>query len=276
MIDRNHALPIKRQAELLSIGRSTVYYRPRPASDADLEVMRRIDQIHLSHPTAGARMLRDILRRAGSGIGRRHVATLMRRMGLEAIYRKPRTSDKHPGHKVYPYLLRDVVIERVNQVWALDTTYVPMARGFVYLTAVIDVASRCVLAHRVATTLEASHAVEALERAFAQYGTPEIVNTDQGSQFTAEVFIEAVLARRSNMSMDGRGAWRDNVFVERLWRTIKYEEIYLKAYDSVAEARQCIGRFIDWYNHGRPHPSVDRRPPMAAYQALLPAPKLAA
>ena len=239
MIDRNHTLPIKRQAELLSIGRSTVYYRPRPVSDADLQVMRRIDQIHLAHPTAGARMLRDILRREGFAIGRRHVATLMRRMGLEAIYRKPRTSDRHPGHKVYPYLLRDVVIERVNQVWALDTTYVPMARGFVYLTAVIDVASRCVLAHRVATTLEACHAVEALEQAFARYGTPEIVNTDQGSQFTAEVFTDAVLERGSKMSMDGRGAWRDNVFVERLWRTIKYEEIYLKAYDSVAEARQC-------------------------------------
>jgi len=158
----------------------------------------------------------------------------------------------------------------------LDTTYVPMARGFVYLTAVIDVASRCVLAHRVATTLEACHAVEALEQAFARYGTPEIVNTDQGSQFTAEVFTDAVLARKSNISMDGRGAWRDNVFVERLWRTIKYEEIYLKAYDSVAEARLCIGRFIDWYNHGRPHSSVESRPPMAAYQALLPAIKLAA
>jgi putative transposase len=276
MIDRNHALPIKRQAELLSISRSAVYYRPRPVSDADLEVMRRIDQIHLAHPTAGARMLRDILRREGFAIGRRHVATLMRRMGLEAIYRKPRTSDRHPGHKVYPYLLRDVVIDRVNQVWALDSTYVPMARGFVYLTAVIDVASRCVLAHRVATTLEACHAVEALEQALARYGTPEIVNTDQGSQFTAEAFTNAVLARRSNMSMDGRGAWRDNVFVERLWRTIKYEEIYLKAYDSVAEARQCISRFIDWYNHGRPHSSFDRRPPMAAYQALLPAARLAA
>ncbi len=276
MIDRNHTLPIKRQAELLSIGRSTVYYRARPVCDADLQVMRRIDQIHLAHPTAGARMLRDILRREGFAIGRRHVATLMRRMGLEAIYRKPRTSDRHPGHKVYPYLLRDVVIERVNQVWALDTTYVPMARGFVYLTAVIDVASRCVLAHRVATTLEACHAVEALEQAFARYGTPEIFNTDQGSQFTAEVFTDAVLARKSNISMDGRGAWRDNVFVERLWRTIKYEEIYLKAYDSVAEARLCIGRFIDWYNHGRAHSSVESRPPMAAYQALLPAIKLAA
>ena len=276
MIDRNHKLPIKRQAELLSIGRSTVYYRPRPVSDADLQAMRRIDQLHLAHPTAGARMLRDILRREDIAIGRRHVTTLMRRMGLEAIYRKPRTSDRHPGHKVYPYLLREVLIDRVNQVWALDTTYVPMARGFVYLTAVIDVASRCVLAHRVATTLEACHAVEALEQAFARYGTPETVNTDRGSQFTAEVVTDAVLERGSKMSMDGRGAWRDNVFVERLWRTIKYEEIYLKAYDSVAEARLAIGRFIDWDNQGRRQSSVHRRPPMAAYQALLPALKLAA
>ena len=276
MIDRNHRLPIKRQAALLGIGRSTVYYRPRPISDADLQVMRRIDQIHLAHPTAGARMLRDILRREGAVIGRRHVATLMRRMGLEAIYRKPRTSAKHPGHKIFPYLLRDVVIERANQVWAMDTTYVPMARGFVYLTVVIDVASRSVLAHRVATTLEACHAVEALEQAFTRYGAPEVVNTDQGSQFTAEAFTNTVLQRGSEMSMDGRGAWRDNVFVERLWRTIKYEEVYLKAYTSVAEARESIGRFIDWYNHGRPHSSVEKRPPMAAYQALLPALTLAA
>ena len=170
-------------------------------------------------------MLRDILRREGFVIGRRHVATLMRRMGLEAIYRKPRTSDKHPGHKVYPYLLRNLVIDRANQVWALDTTYIPMARGFVYLTAVIDVASRCVLAHRLATTLEACHAVDVLEQAFARYGTPEIVNTDQGSQFTADDFTDAVRKRGCEMSMDGRGAWRDNVFVERLWRTIKYEEV---------------------------------------------------
>ena len=225
---------------MLSIGRSTVYYRPRPVSDADLQAMRRIDAIHLAHPTAGARMLRDILCREGFAIGRRHVATLMRRMGLEAIYRKPRTSDKHPGHKVYPYLLRNVVIERVNQVWALNTTNVPMARGFVYLTAVIDVASRCVLAHRVATTLEACHAVEALEQALARYGTPEIVNTDQGSQFTAEAFTDVVVERGSELSMDGRGAWRDNVFVERLWRTIKHEEIYLKAYDSVATSDSTV------------------------------------
>ena len=216
------------------------------------------------------------LRRQGHDVNRKRVRRLLRVMGLEAIYRKPRTSAKHPGHKIFPYLLRDVVIERANQVWAMDTTYVPMARGFVYLTVVIDVASRSVLAHRVATTLEACHAVEALEQAFTRYGAPEVVNTDQGSQFTAEAFTNTVLQRGSEMSMDGRGAWRDNVFVERLWRTIKYEEVYLKAYNSVAEARESIGRFIDWYNHGRPHSSVEKRPPMAAYQALLPALTLAA
>jgi putative transposase len=260
----------------LGISRGSVYYRPRPIPPVDLQTMRRIDEIHLAHPTAGARMLRDLLRGEGFAIGRRHVATLMRRMGLAAIYRQPRTSDPHPGHRVFPYLLRNLAIERANQVWALDTTYIAMARGFVYLTAVVDVASRCVLAHRVATTLESCQAIEAIEQAFTRYGTPEIVNTDQGSQFTAEDFTNAVLERGSLMSMDGRGAWRDNVFVERLWRTIKYEEVYLKAYDSVAQAREGIGRFIDWYNRERPHSSVDKRPPMAAYLALLPALELAA
>jgi putative transposase len=276
MINRTHKLPISCQAKLLDISRGTVYYLPRAACQKDLRLMRRIDEIHLLHPTAGARMLRDILRAEGIGVGRRHMTTLMRRTGIEAIYRKPRTSDKHPGHRIFPYLLRDLVIERANQVWALDTTYVPMARGFVYLTAVIDVASRAVLAHRVANTLEACHAVEVIEQAFARYGTPEIVNTDQGSQFTAEDFTEAVRRRGCQLSMDGRGAWRDNVFVERLWRTVKYEEIYLKAYETVAQARQSIGGFLEWYNQGRPHSSINTQPPIAAYRALLPALKLAA
>jgi putative transposase len=238
--------------------------------------MRRIDEIHTSTPTAGSRMMRDILRLEGIVIGRKHVITLMRRMGLEAVYRKPRTSDKHPGHKIYPYLLRDLVIDRPNQVWALDTSYVPMSRGFVYLTAVIDVATRAVLSHRVATTLESCHAVEVLETAFTRHGTPQTVNTDQGSQFTAQDFVDAVLSRGCQMSMDGRGAWRDNVFVERFWRTIKYDEIYLKAYDTVADAKRAIATFIDWYNTSRPHSSVGRIPPMQAYEKPLPALKLAA
>ena len=276
MIDRTHKLPVKRQAQLLAIGRSTVYYKARPTPARDLELMRRIDRLHLQHPYAGARMMRDLLRLQGHQVGRRHVGTLMRKMGLAAVYRRPRTSDPHPGHKVYPYLLRDLTIERSNQVWAMDTSYIPMATGFVYLTAVIDVASRRVLAHRLATTLEASHAVDALEQAVARYGVPEIVNTDQGSQFTANAFTDTVLGYHAAISMDGRGAWRDNVFIERFWRTIKYEEVYLKAYENVAQARQSIARYIDWYNQGRPHSALQARTPMQAYDDLLPTLLLAA
>lgn len=276
MIDRSHKLPVTRQAKLLGISRGTVYYMPRPITPNDLRIMRRIDEIHTNNPVAGSRMMRDILRLEGILIGRKHVTTLMRRMGLEAVYRKPRTSDKHPGHKVLPYLLRNLLIDRPNQVWALDTTYVPMSSGFVYLTAVIDVATRALLAHRVATTLESCHAVEALEMAFARYGVPEIVNTDQGSQFTAQDFVNAVHGRGSLLSMDGRGAWRDNVFIERFWRTIKYEEIYLKAYDTVADARHGIATFIERYNVDRPHSAIGRIPPMQAYEKQLPTLKLAA
>ena len=216
-------------------------------------------------------MLHDLLRREGFSLGRRHVATLMRRMGLQAIYRQPRTRDKHPSHQVCPYLLRNLKIERANQVWSMDTTYIAMAKGFVYLTAVIDVASRALLGWRVATTLESCHAVDALEQAFESYGVPDIVNTDQGSQFTAESFVNAVRDRGCRISMDGRGAWRDNIFIERFWRTIKYDEVYLHAYDSVAIARQRIDRFIAWYNHARPHTSVDKATPIEAYHAQLPA-----
>jgi len=276
MIDRTDKLPLTRQVKLLGISRGTAYYKPRPVSPGTLHAMRRIDEIHLLHPTAGARMLRDMLRQEGVVINRKTVTRLMRIVGIEAVYRKPRTSDKHPGHKVYPYLLRDLDVVRANQVWAMDTSYVPMAAGFVYLTAVIDVASRAVLAYRLATTLEACHAVDALEQAFARYGVPEIVNTDQGSQFTSDEFTEAVLRRKCQLSMDGRGAWRDNVFIERFWRTIKYEEIYLKAYDTVADARRGIDAFIDWYNTGRPHSSVQARTPMTAYGAMLPPLRMAA
>ena len=218
MIDRSHELSITRQASLLGISRGMVYYLPKPVSPQDLALMRRIDELHLQHPFMGARMLRDQLNRQGIEVGRRHVRTLMLRMGLEALAPQPGTSKRAPGHKVYPYLLRNLAITRSNQVWALDTTYIPMARGFVYLTAVVDLASRKVLAHKVAITLEASHAKEVIEQAFAKFGTPEIVNTDQGSQFTAEDFTDAVLKRGCRLSMDGKGAWRDNVFVERLWR----------------------------------------------------------
>jgi putative transposase len=270
MIDRHHQLPITRQAQLLGLSRGSVYYLPRPVSDADQALMRRIDELHLEHPFMGARMLRDQLDREGRHVGRRHIRTLMQRMGIEALAPQPGTSKRAPGHKIYPYLLRKLPVVRANQVWTLDTTYIPMARGFVYLTAVVDVASRRVLSHKVAITLEACHAREIIEEAFARYGTPEIVNTDQGSQFTATEFTDAVLARGCKLSMDGRGAWRDNVFVERVWRSVKYERVYLKAYDSVSAARADIDEYFDWYNTARPHSSLERITPEQAYLELLP------
>ncbi len=276
MIDREHELSITRQAKLLEISRGTVYYLPRPVSPADLALMRRLDQLHLEHPFMGARMLRDQLARQGIHAGRRHVRTLMLRMGIEALAPQPGTSKAAPGHKIYPYLLRNLAITRSNQVWALDTTYIPMARGFVYLTAVVDVVSRRVLAHKVAITLETVHAKEVFEQAFARYGAPGIVNTDQGSQFTAEEFTRVVLARGCKLSMDGRGAWRDNVFVERLWRSVKYERVYLKAYDSVSAARSDIADYLNWYNAQRPHASLERITPNEKYLAALPKLKQAA
>jgi putative transposase len=276
MIDRDHELPITRQAQLLGISRGSVYYLPRPTSEAELALMRRIDELHLEHPFMGARQLRRHLQRDGVAVGRRHVATLMMRMGIQALAPQPGTSKKAPGHKIYPYLLRKLAIERSNQVWALDTTYIPMARGFVYLTAVVDVASRRVLAHKVAITLEACHAREVIEQAFARWGTPEIVNTDQGSQFTATEFTDAVLEQRCQLSMDGRGAWRDNVFVERLWRSVKYERVYLKAYDSVSAARADIAEYIAWYNAARAHSSLADATPDEHYFAHLPTLAIAA
>jgi putative transposase len=271
MIDRDHQLSITRQANLLNISRGTVYYLSKPVSPTDLALMRKIDELHLEHPFMGARMLRDQLARQGICAGRRHIRTLMLRMGIEALAPQPGTSKAAPGHKVYPYLLRTLAINCANQVWALDTTYIPMARGFVYLTAVVDVASRKVLAHKVAITLEAVHATEVIEQAFARYGAPEIVNTDQGSQFTAEEFTGVVQAKGCKLSMDGRGAWRDNVFVERLWRSVKYERVYLKAYDGVSAARADIADYLDWYNRRRPHSSLERLTPDEKYlDALLP------
>ena len=270
MIDRGHALPIKRQAELAGISRGNVYYLPRAVSELDQRLMKRIDALNLEYPFAGSRMLRDMLAREGLEVGRRHVATLMRRMGIEALYRKPNTSKKHPGHKVYPYLLRGLKIERANQVWATDITYIPMARGWVYLCAIVDWASRRVLAHRVSITMDAAFCVEALEEALGRYGQPEIFNSDQGSQFTSVAFTAALLKRGVQISMDGRGAWRDNVFVERLWRSIKYEEVYLHAYESVSQAKAGIARYIGFYNSGRPHSSLDKGTPEEFYFATLP------
>ena len=270
MIDPTHALPLTRQAELTGISRGSVYYHPEPVSQADQMLMKRIDAIHLERPFAGSRMLRDLLGREGIAVGRRHVATLMRRMGIEALYRKPNTSKKHPGHTIYPYLLRGLKIARANHVWATDITYIPMACGWVYLCAIVDWASRKVLAHRVSISMETEFCLEALEEAIARYGTPEIFNTDQGSQFTSETFTQAVSSRGIRISMDGKGAWRDNVFVERLWRSIKYEEVYLHAYDSVSHARASLARYIDWYNTERPHSALEKTTPEEFYVATLP------
>jgi putative transposase len=270
MIDRGHELALIRQAKLLKLSRSSVYYRPRPVSPADLAIMRRIDELHLDYPFAGSRMLRDLLRGEGIAIGRQRVATMMKRMGIAALYRRPNTSKPAPGHKIYPYLLRGLAVDRPNQVWAMDITYIPMARGFVYLTAVVDWFSRRVLAWRVSITMEVEFCLEAVEEALAKHGRPEIFNTDQGSQFTSVDFTGLLLDNAIAISMDGRGAWRDNVFVERLWRSVKYEEVYLRAYDSVGEARTSIGRYLDFYNRRRPHSSLDARTPDRAYFEHLP------
>jgi putative transposase len=265
MIDRDHEVSLARQAELLGISRGSAYYVPKPVPDSDLALMRRIDELHLEHPFMGARLLRDTLNREGLRVGRRQVATLMARMG------SPRTTQKHPAHKVYPYLLRGLTIDQPNRVWALDITYIPMARGFVYLCVVLDWASRKALAHRVSICMDASFCVEALEEALRRHGPPDIVNTDQGSQFTSAEFIKALTDRNLRISMDGKGAWRDNVFVERLWRTVKYEEVYLKAYDSVREARESIARYLDFYNTRRPHSSLDSQTPDEVYFKSRPA-----
>ena len=270
MIDRRHGLALTRQAKLLKLSRSSVYYRPRPVSPADLAMMRRIDELHLDYPFAGSRMLRDLLRGEGVAIGRQRVATMMKRMGIEALYRRPNTSKPVAGHKIYPCLLRSVAVERPNQVWAMDITYIPMARGFVYLAAVVDWFSRRVLSWRVSITMEVEFCLAAVEEALSKHGKPEIFNTDQGSQFTGQDFTGLLLDNAIAISMDGKGAWRDNVFVERLWRSVKYEEVYLRAYDSVGEARASIGRYLDFYNRKRPHSSLDARTPDHAYFKRLP------
>jgi putative transposase len=270
MIDRQHDLSITKQAEALNISRGSVYYLPRPVSAADLALMRRIDELHLEFPFAGSRMLRDLLAAEGSRSGRRHVATLMKRMGIEALYRRPRTTKPEPGNKIYPYLLRGVPVTRPNQVWAMDITYIPMARGFVYLAVVLDWFSRRVLSWRVSITMEAAFCVETLEDALAKHGKPAIFNTDQGSQFTGMAFTGVLIKNGIAISMDGKGAWRDNVFVERLWRSVKYEEVYLRAYDSVSDARTSIGRYLGFYNCRRPHSSLDTATPDQAYFNPLP------
>lgn len=276
MIDRGHELALATQARLLGVARSTVYREPPPVPASDLAVMRRIDELHLDYPFAGSRMLRSMLVNEGIAIGRTHVRTLMCRMGIEALYRRPRTSKPGAGHKIYPYLLREVAVTRPNQVWAADITYIPMARGFVYLVVVLDWFSRRALSWRVSITMEADFCIEAVEEALARHGKPDIFNTDQGSQFTGEAFTGMLLRSGIAISMDGKGAWRDNVFVERLWRSVKYEEVYLRAYDSVPEARMSIGRYLDFYNSRRPHSQHGGRTPDQVWFKGLPPVRVAA
>jgi len=275
MIDRNHDLPVARQAAELGISRSSVYTLPRSTPERDLKLMRRIDELHLDYPFAGSRMMQRLLKREGHETGRLHVRTLMKRMGIEALYRKPRTSKPGDGHKVYPYLLKGLTVDRPNQVWATDLTYIPMARGFCYLIAVVDWFTRKVLSWRLSITMDTAPCIEALEEALAGYGKPEIFNSDQGSQFTSQDFTKVLLDQGIRISMDGKGAWRDNVFVERLWRSVKYEEVYLKAYDSVRQARASIGKYLDFYNYQRPHSSLDGRTPDEAYFTPTPLPEAA-
>jgi putative transposase len=232
--------------------------------------MRGIDELHLEYPFAGSRLLRDLLRLQGVRVGRKHVATLMRRMGIEALYRRPRTTQPHPGHQVFPYLLRDLAITVPNQVWAMDLTYLPMRHGFLYLVAVLDWATRRVLAWRLSNTLTTDVCLDALEAAIREYGRPGILNTDQGSQFTSTAFVSLVQQHGIRLSMDGKGAWRDNLFVERLWKSVKYEEVYLHAYDSVREAQQGLARYFTFYNGGRPHTALDGRTPDMVYFGMQP------
>jgi putative transposase len=251
---------------LLCLARSGVY-RPKPPAndDTDLALMRRLDELFTAWPFLGSRRMAAMLRAEGRRINRKRVQRLMRQMGIAALGPKPRTTNPAPGHKIFPYLLRGLEITRPNQVWAMDITYIPMAKGFVYLTVVLDWFSRRVLAWRMSITMEAAFCVDALEEALARYGKPEIFNTDQGSQFTGTAFTSMLAKNDIRISMDGKGAWRDNVFVERLWRTIKYEEVYLHAYESVSAARGGIERYLDLYNHHRPHSSLDGRTPDDAY-----------
>lgn len=265
MVDRSHPLPVSRQCALLDLPRSTFYHVAKPVSDAELELMALIDRCHLEHPFYGSRRIRDWLEDQGHRVNRKRVRRLMRTMGLAALYPKRNLSRANQAHKVYPYLLRDITIDRPNQAWATDITYIPMARGFVYLVAIMDWYSRRVLAWRVSNTMDTHFCIDALEEAIENHGVPEIFNTDQGSQFTSEELTGVLKQHGIRISMDGKGRWVDNVFVERLWRSVKYEEVYLKAYDSIVHARQSLGRYFAFYNSRRRHQSLDRQTPDSVY-----------
>jgi len=276
MIDPEHALPLSQQSRILGLSRSSIYYKAVPVRERDLEIMRLIDEIHLKYPFYGSRRIRNELRDLGHEVGRGHVSILMKKMGIRALYQRPRLSAPHPDHKVYPYLLRGVEISRANHCWAADITYLPMARGFCYLVAIMDWASRRVMAWRLSNTLDASFCTEALEEAIMKYGRPDIFNTDQGSQFTSEAFINILTIQGIRISMDSRGRWMDNIFVERLWRSVKYEDVYLKAYGSVTEARRGLTEYFEFYNQRRRHQGLDDRTPDEVYWTTLPQMQVAA
>jgi putative transposase len=264
-IHATHELPKTRRCELLDVARSSAYYRAEPVSEEDLELMRLIDEIHLRWPFYGSRRLRDELQERGHTVNRKRIQRLMRQMGLRALYPRQRTSQPGKGHKIYPYLLRELSIERANQVWATDICYIPMAKGFMYLMAIMDWHSRRVLSWRVSNTLDTDFCIEALEEALQRFGTPEIFNTDQGAQFTSEAFTRVLKAHGIQISMDGKGRWVDNVFVERLWRSVKYEDLYLRAYETPTELRTGLARYFQFYNSRRRHSALDRRTPDAVY-----------
>jgi len=268
MINKEHKLSIVKQCKILALNRSSIYYDPAETSEKDLKLMLEIDKIHLKYPFYGARKIRNELWDRGfKKAGRTHVGTLMKKMGIEAIYQKPKTSKPNPAHKVYPYLLKGLSVTEPNHVWCTDITYLPMAKGFCYLTAIMDWASRRVLSWRLSNTLDASFCIEALKEAIENYGVPEIFNTDQGCQFTSKDFTEVLIKNEIKISMDGKGRWRDNVFIERLWRSVKYEEVYLKAFESISEARNELKNYFEFYNQRRRHQGLDYQRPDDVYFA---------
>ncbi|MFW1927445.1 IS3 family transposase [Acinetobacter ursingii] len=270
MIDKTHQLSVRQQSQLIQINRSTLYYKPKEISSTDLSLMRLIDEIHIDYPFMGSRMIRDMLQRQGHQIGRRKVRRLMRLMRIHALYPKPNTSKPNLAHRIFPYLLKNMVIDHSNQVWCTDITYIPMAKGFVYLCAIIDWHSRKVLAHSVSISMETDFCIDALQEAIVKYGCPEVFNTDQGSQFTSEAFLNELKLINIRISMDGKGRWMDNVMIERLWRSVKHEEVYLKAYDTVKQAKQSIAEYLDFYNTIRPHSSLNKATPNEFYDRHLP------
>jgi len=269
LVEPNTAVSKRRQCELLGVNRSSLYYEPVEPDVEELALMRRLDELHLNHPFFGSRMMTQTLKAEGCVVNRKRVQRLMRLMGLESTAPKPATSKPAPEHAIYPYLLRNLRVSRINQVWAADITYIPMARGLVFLVAILDWYSRRVLAWRLSNTLETSFCVEALHEALARYGGPEIFNTDQGSQFTSEEFTSVLLDRGIKISMDGKGRFIDNIFVERLWRSLKYEEVYLYAYDTVKVARAGIARYFDFFNDERPHKALGYQTPASFYDGLI-------